>query len=114
LDAARRDRDEGFTEQACGHAYYAAFYAAQAVLDAAGRTAKTHAGTVRTFTDLLREFAVDENAGALLSQLQKTREDTTYRFLEVGSDDADTAIAKAEQVIAAAREILGDISAEND
>lgn len=112
LEAARLDRDSGFTEQACSHAYYAAFYAAREVVTAAGKSAKSHSGTLQLFGDVVRELGGPTEARALLSRLQKTREETTYQALQASAEDADDAIGKAEQVIAAAGELLERIVKE--
>lgn len=45
-------------------------------------------------------------AGRLFARLQRTREETTYRWLEVSQKEAEDAITKAEQVIEAARQLI--------
>ena len=53
LDAARNLVESGFPRQAISRAYYAAFYAARAALEATGEPSpKTHAGMRSRFSDL--------------------------------------------------------------
>ena len=113
LEAARLLLDKGLNPQACGHAYYAAFYAAQEALTTVGKSAKTHTGTARQFGELLRAEGVPE-VGRWLSQLEQKREDTTYRFLDASAEDATRMIERAEQVIATVKELLPRLAAENE
>lgn len=109
LEAARLVLGQGFTEQACGHAYYAAFYAVQEALIAAGRSAKTHSGTLSAFGELLQERRGPTDAGRVFSRLHQTREETTYRWMGASPEEAEDAIAKAQQVIATAKELISQI-----
>lgn len=109
LEAARLDREHGFLDQACDHAYYAAFHAAQAVIAARGKTAKTHSGTLHAFAEIVRDLNGPGSAARSLSQLQRRREQTTYSLMPATEAAADDALAKAREVIDAGRELLARI-----
>jgi uncharacterized protein (UPF0332 family) len=112
LDSARLMLEHGYTEQACSHAYYAAFYAVQDAVAAAGKVAKTHSGTALQFRELLQQWDLPIEAGQLLSKLQEMREDTTYRFKPVSEAEVNEAIDDAEKVIEAAREVIARLAEE--
>ena len=71
LAAARNLANSGFPRQAISRAYYAAFYAARAALEAAGEPSpKTHNGLRSRFSDLARSNPrIGAGVGRALSQL---------------------------------------------
>ena len=103
LNAARKLVETGFPRQAISRAYYAAFYAARAALEAAGEQApKTHSGMRSRFSDLARSTAsLGPELGRALSQLGTDRAQADYDEPSVSVEEANEAISKAENVVAA-------------
>jgi len=101
LDAARNLVDSGFPRQAISRAYYAAFYAARAALEAAGEPSpKTHGGMRSRFSDLARSTpSIGPEVGRALSQLGTDRTEADYDEPTITTEEADDAIAKAQQVV---------------
>jgi uncharacterized protein (UPF0332 family) len=101
LAAARQLLDGGFPRQATSRAYYAAFYAARAALEAAGISpSKTHSGLRTRFS----EFAyatpgIGGDVGRELSQLETARTDADYGEPAISPGDANDAIAKAQRIV---------------
>ena len=101
LDAARNLVESGFPRQAISRAYYAAFYAARAALEAAGEPSpKTHSGMRSRFSDLARSTpSIGPEVGRALSQLGTDRTEADYDEPTITTEEADDAIAKAQQVV---------------
>jgi uncharacterized protein (UPF0332 family) len=101
LDAARNLVDSGFSRQAISRAYYAAFYAARAALEAAGEPSpKTHSGMRSRFSDLARSTpSIGPEIGRALSQLGTDRAEADYDEPNITIDEANHAIAKAQRVV---------------
>lgn len=115
LDAARNLVDGGFPRQAISRAYYAAFYAARAALEAAGEPSpKTHSGMRSRFSDLARSTpSIGPEVGRALSQLGTDRTEADYDEPTITNDEATDAIAKAQRVVdVIERAILAGLSAE--
>lgn len=93
--------ERGFPRQATSRAYYAAFYAARAALEAAGISPpKTHSGLRTRFSEFAH--ATPEIGGAVgraLSQLETGRTDADYGEPEISVDEAKDEIAKAEHIV---------------
>lgn len=103
LDAARALVDSGFPRQAISRAYYAAFYAARAALEAVGESSpKTHSGMRSRFGDLARSTPnLGPEVGRALSQLGTDRTEADYDEPTITIDEAKDAIAKAQRVVEA-------------
>jgi uncharacterized protein (UPF0332 family) len=101
LDAARNLVDSGFPRQAISRAYYAAFYAARAALEAAGEPSpKTHSGMRSRFSDLARSTpSIGPGVGRALSQLGTDRTEADYDEPMITIEEANDAIAKAQRVV---------------
>lgn len=101
LDAARNLVDSGFPRQAISRAYYAAFYAARAALEAAGEPSpKTHSGMRSRFSDLARSTpSIGPDVGRALSQLGTDRTEADYDEPTITNEEANDAIVKAERVV---------------
>jgi uncharacterized protein (UPF0332 family) len=101
LDAARNLVDNGFPRQAISRAYYAAFYAARAALEAAGEPLpKTHSGMRSRFSDLARSTpSIGPELGRALSQLGTDRTEADYDEPNITIEEANDAIAKAQRVV---------------
>lgn len=101
LEAARNLVDSGFPRQAISRAYYAAFYAARAALEAAGEPSpKTHSGMRSRFSDLARSTAsIGSEVGRALSQLGTDRTEADYDQPTITKEEANDAIAKAQHVV---------------
>jgi hypothetical protein len=102
LDAARLLATGGFHLQAVSRAYFAAFYAAEEALLALGETRSKHSGVVAAFERLVvRERGVDPGIGRLLRTLFRRRNEADYGAASASPEDAEAAIADAEQVVGA-------------
>jgi uncharacterized protein len=101
LEAARKLVESGFPRQAISRAYYAAFYAARAALDAAGEPSpKTHSGMRSRFSDLARSTrTLGPEVGRSLSQLGTDRAEADYDLPTVTAEEANEAIDKARYVV---------------
>jgi uncharacterized protein len=101
LDAARNLVNSGFPRQAISRAYYAAFYAARAALDATGESLpKTHSGMRSRFSDLARSTpSIGPEVGRALSQLGTDRAEADYDEPTITNEEAKDAIAKAQHVV---------------
>jgi uncharacterized protein len=101
LEAARKLVESGFPRQAISRAYYAAFYAARAALEAIGdQPPKTHSGMRSRFSDLARSTpALGPDVGRSLSQLGTDRAEADYDEQTVTAEEATEAIDKAQHVV---------------
>lgn len=115
LDAARkrlrsaRSLEETDPALALSAAYYAALYAARAALSERDTYSRTHRGTWGEFHRLfVIEGLVPAEAAAIVTRLQKPREDADYDAADVPSERAAAAVTAAEAFVAAVRDVLGD------
>lgn len=101
LGAARKLLESGFQRQAASRAYYAAFYAARAALEAAGQTPpKTHSGMRSRFSEFARATpSLGPEVGRALSQLGTNRTRADYDEPTISDDEAKEAITKAQHVV---------------
>jgi uncharacterized protein (UPF0332 family) len=103
LAAARSLTQQGFAAQAVAHAYYAAFFAAEAALLALGETRSKHSGVISAFGQLIvKAGGVDRSTGASLRKLFELRNAAVYDAVTVANDAAVSAIEEAERFVAAA------------
>ena len=110
LAAAGKLVESGFPRQAISRAYYAAFYAARAAIDAAGeRSPKTHSGMRSRFSDLARSTpALGSDVGRALSQLGTGRTEADYDEPTMTAEDANEAIDKARHVVDAVERAIAE------
>lgn len=107
IAAGRSLLDQGFAAQAIAHAYYAAFFAAEAALLALGETRSKHSGVISAFGQLIvSPGGVDPSIGAVLRRLFELRNEATYDTVKVEVDQARAALADAERFVAAIAERL--------
>jgi uncharacterized protein (UPF0332 family) len=107
LEAAGLLAGAGFAAQAVSRAYYAAFYAAEAVLLALDETRSKHSGVITAFVRLaVREGDMPADAGRLLRSLFDRRGQADYSTVPVPVSEAEAAIADAGQVVDAVTEWL--------
>lgn len=101
LDAARNLVDGGFPRQAISRAYYAAFYAARAAIETAGKPLpKTHSGMRSRFSDLARSTpTIGPEVGRALSQLGTDRTEADYDEPTITIEEANDAIAKEQHIV---------------
>jgi len=93
--------DSGYPRQATSRAYYAAFYAARAALEAAGISPpKTHSGLRSRFSEFAHATpGFGGEVGRALSQLETGRTDADYGDPAITVDEANDAITKAEHIV---------------
>lgn len=107
LAAARRLLDEGFFDQAIGHAYFAAFYAALAAIVATGSSApRTHSGTTSAFGRLIVDAKGPRGAGRAMNALEEMRQQTAYQMIEATREEAEDSLQLAREVVDAAAGFL--------
>ena len=95
---------------AVNRAYYAAFYAVLALLQALGKTPRKHRGVLALFdTECVRTGRLPKELSAALHQLFDARQEDDYRRLDpVLPEEATEFIAVAEQFVQAIRAYLLD------
>ena len=95
---------------AVNRAYYAAFYAVLALLQALGKTPRKHRGVLALFdTECVRTGRLPKELSAALHQLFDARQEDDYRRLDpVLPEEATESIAVAEQFVQAIRDHLLD------
>ena len=95
---------------AVNRAYYAAFYAVLALLQALGKTPRKHRGVLALFdTECVRTGRLPKELSAALHQLFDARQEDDYRRLDpVLPEEATEFVAVAEQFVQAIRDYLLD------
>ena len=95
---------------AVNRAYYAAFYAVLALLQAFGKTPRKHRGVLALFdTECVRTGRLPKELSATLHQLFDARQEDDYRRLyPVLPEEATESIAAAEQFVQAIRDYMLD------
>jgi uncharacterized protein (UPF0332 family) len=105
--SARLLLNAGDTSGACNRAYYAMFDAARAALLKAGvggspEMAKTHSGLIHAFSQhLVKTGQVPKELGQSLARAHELRLIADYTGDQVETADAQAAVDRAEQFIAA-------------
>lgn len=108
LAGARRDLGAGDAPLATDRAYYAMFYAAEALLFDRGLSFSTHGAVHGAFG---KEFAktgvLDPKFHRWLLDAFRTRQKTVYDVdVEISQEDAERLIAQADEFLATARTYL--------
>jgi uncharacterized protein len=95
---------------AVNRAYYVAFYAVLALLQALGKTPRKHRGVLALFdTECVRTGLLPKGLSAALHQLFDARQEDDYRRLDpVLPEEATELIALAEQFVQAMRDYMFD------
>jgi uncharacterized protein (UPF0332 family) len=98
----------GFADFAAARAYYAAFYAASALLLAEGKTFRSHRGVVALIhRDYVRSGRLSVDMGRILSTLSDLRSVGDYGgAAHVGHAEANVALVEAQQFLEAVRSLL--------
>jgi uncharacterized protein len=98
----------GFPDFAAARAYYAAFYAASALLLAEGKTFRSHRGAVALLhRDYVRTGRLSLDVGRILSMLSDLRSVGDYGGAShVSSTEANAALLAAQQFVEAVRALL--------
>lgn len=107
LDAAKTLFDSNFFRESISQAYYSAFYAARACLLLEGVHPKTHSGTVAKFGELfVKPGRAGQRSGRILNELEEDRQRADYQVtIDIGQQEARSAIEDAELFLNTAREI---------
>jgi uncharacterized protein (UPF0332 family) len=114
LADARAAKDRGSGRNCLNRAYYAAFYAASALLTARDLHSSKHHGVLSLFD---REFVLKDlmsrEHGRALHRLFELRSDADYEiFGDFSSDEIDWAVVAAAALLSDARERLDEILKE--
>jgi uncharacterized protein (UPF0332 family) len=98
----------GFPDFASARAYYAAFYAASAMLLAEGKTFRSHRGVVALIhRDYVRSGRLSLDMGRILSTLSDLRSVGDYGgAAHVSHAEANVALIEAQQFLEAVRSLL--------
>jgi len=98
----------GFSDFAAARAYYAAFYAASALLLAEGKTFRSHRGVVALMhRDYVRSGRLPMDMGRILSTLADLRSVGDYGgATHVPQAEARVALSEARQFLEAVRSLL--------
>jgi uncharacterized protein len=101
LKTARLDLETGDTDASVNRSYYAAFYAAWAMFEAAGMDKpKRHSGMISEFgRRFVKEGPLDPSLGATLARLENLRNFADYTLEETPSDKAKAALVSAEKFV---------------
>ncbi len=108
LVAAERLTKSGDAEFAVGRAYYAMFYAAQALLNEKGLRFRKHGGVHGAFGEhFVKTGLMDRKYHRWLLEAFGKRVTGDYGVdADVSSDDASVLIGQAQELLQAAKEIL--------
>ena len=108
LGVAERDLASGDPDFAAARAYYAAFYAASALLLSDERTFRKHSGVIACFHRYyVKEGRLPREAGKILTSLSDLRDIADYGGSEhVAMPDAERAVADAHHLLGLVRPLL--------
>lgn len=108
---ARRNSDEGDVNGACNRAYYAVFYAIQALFAASGEglTVRTHASVLRLFHErFIATGRFPSELARALTGIQNLRSKADYSQPGASAGEADDAIAAMEDILGHVGRLLRD------
>jgi uncharacterized protein (UPF0332 family) len=108
LDASDKLLSGGYADFAASRAYYAAFYAASALLLSAGKRFSRHSGVIaHIHKGYVKEGRLPVEAGKILDTLSDLRHVGDYGGpAHVDAPTAERAIASARQFVEAVRPLL--------
>lgn len=95
-------------DDAVSRAYYAAFYAAQAMLLSKGLSSKTHQGLIQLFSvHFIKTEILDKKMGSILVGLKDDREKGDYEiYSTLNKEDASEALSHAKEFVEAVETYL--------
>ncbi len=101
LDAAKRNFDAGDYDFAASRAYYAAFYAVEAVLVTKGLSFSKHSALISAFNrHFVKTGRFPKELGKLLARLFRQRQLGDYAFdLAISEEDAQKDLNAAKAII---------------
>ncbi len=114
---ARRNRDEGDVNGACNRAYYAVFYAIQALFSASGESlaVKTHASVLRLFHErFIASGSLPGELARALTGIQNLRSKADYTQPGISEGEAADAISAMEDVLERVGQLLRDREKERN
>lgn len=108
LGVAERDLASGDPDFAAARAYYAAFYAATALLLSDDRKFRKHSGVIACFHQYyVKEGRLPKEAGKILTSLSDLRDIADYGGSEhVAMPDAERAVADARRFLELVRPLV--------
>ena len=108
IQAAKEMADSGFYDFVASRAYYAAFYAATAVLLAEGMEFTKHSGVIASVHQrLVKTGKIDKEQGKELNWLFELRNVGDYGVtIHVSQQDAEKAIRVADSFLRAVKSLL--------
>lgn len=108
LDVARQNMDGGNYDFASSRAYYAAFYAIQAVLLTKSLSFSKHSAVISAFNlHFVKAGTFPKDFGKLMSRLFRERQIADYDYNEIITEhDAKKDIEAAKKIIEAVRTYL--------
>lgn len=108
LGASEKLLSDGYADFAASRAYYAAFYAASALLLSAGKRFSRHSGVIaHIHQDYVKAGHLAPEAGKILDALSDLRHVGDYGgAAHVDPSTAERAIASAKQFVEAVRPLL--------
>ncbi len=108
LSAAQRNRDAGDYDFASSRAYYAAYYAINAVLLSEKVTSSKHSGNISEFNRLfLKRGVFPKEYGKMVNRLFSDRQIADYESgLSISQAEARADIAAAREIVEAIRSYL--------
>ena len=116
LKAAEKLLEEGFADFAASRAYYAAFYAACALLLLEGKRFSKHRGVLaQIHKDYVREGRLPRQMGRIINSLFELRAVGDYGgSVHVEAPAAETGVANAKLFLEAVRPLLSQHLDEQD
>ena len=101
LKTARVNLEAGDTDASVNRSYYAAFYAAWAMFEAAGMDKpKKHSGMISEFgRRFVKEGPLAPSLGATLARLENLRNFADYTLEETPAEKAKAALVSAEKFV---------------
>jgi uncharacterized protein (UPF0332 family) len=108
LGVAHRLLSQGDFEDSISRSYYAAFYAAQALLLSEGLNSKSHSGLISLFgLHFVKTGKIDKKFGRFLSNLLEDRQQSDYSlFSGLEKSDAESAHTEATSFVQEIRRLL--------
>lgn len=108
LAAARELLESGHCDSSASRSYYAAFYAATALLLSINVSRSKHSGTISAFhRHFIKTGELPHESGKAFGDLFELRGTADYGGTEhVGPDAAEEAIAKAERFVYAVQDLF--------
>jgi uncharacterized protein len=106
VSAAQILLEKGFMADAVSRAYYAMFYATQAILFKKGLIAKSHSGTINLFSrEIVEKGLVPKELGKIINKAHALRQKSDY------DPSADFEFEDVEKLIEEARNFLVQVRA---